>query len=139
MNTDIFTDNDFWSSSIAVTSLIAIYLSFRLKQVLLDYILQNSWMVTGKNRSKNWLLPLLTHATIHGIGTFIIALIFNPAFWWLGLVDVVIHSIIDRSKVLIMRPYNKTPKDSIYWWAHGIDQEAHNLTHFVFMLILLLG
>ena len=82
---------------------------------LADFTLQTDVMAKGKNRKsevknydhwvnilnrdpklfkKCWFYWLTAHALIHG---GIIALIF-PEFWYLGLIEVIIHFIIDFMK-----------------------------------------
>jgi hypothetical protein len=128
-----------WSSiAVPVLALVPLYLLFRLKQLVCDYILQTAWMVHGKTAEEHWLKPLLIHAGVHGGATALIAMAWNPSLWWLGPLDVAIHACIDRLKVLLTRSHRWGPDRTEFWWAHGIDQEAHNLTHFAYVLALLL-
>jgi hypothetical protein len=77
------------------------------------------------------------HAGIHGAFTLLLALIFAPQLWWLGAVDFVVHAGVDKIKGAVTTKFGWTYKDNAYWWAFGVDQEAHNLTHFLYLLAIL--
>ncbi len=124
-------------TSIVLGQFISIYLAFRLKHLIADYFLQSSWMARGKAEASNWLAPLVSHAGIHGAGTAAIAMVFAPALWWLGLVDVMVHASIDRMKSIPACGGRWQPSQPAFWWCHGVDQEAHNLTHLIFILAML--
>ena len=111
---------------------VAVYLAFMLKHWLGDYALQNGWMVAGKGR----LAPLMAHAGIHAGGTLIIALLAAPALWWLALIDLLLHAMIDRTKHLLSR--GLLPSMPAYWRAFGADQALHQLTHLGFVLAIVL-
>jgi hypothetical protein len=111
-----------------------VYLAFAAKQLLADFFLQSGWMAFGKKADRHWLAPLLAHAALHGIGTLLIALVAAPSFWWLGLVDFVLHAAIDRIKAVLSRGLDMARGP--FWWAFGLDQAAHQLTHFAFVLCL---
>ncbi|KQT42929.1 hypothetical protein ASG43_15355 [Aureimonas sp. Leaf454] len=119
---------------IPLQPLVLVYLAFVAKQLLADFFLQSGWMVFGKKAEAGWLAPLLVHAAIHALGTFLIALAIAPALWWLGLVDLVVHAAIDRAKAVWSRGLDVS--NGAFWWAFGSDQAAHQLTHFVFVLAL---
>ena len=119
--------------------IIVIYLAFRAKQVICDFFLQTSWMASVKGSPFNMggAKALGIHAGIHAAFTFLLALIFAPTLWWLGALDFLVHAVVDKLKGAITNKFGWTYKDNPYWWAFGIDQEAHNLTHFIYMLIIL--
>jgi hypothetical protein len=48
-------------------------------------------MAGGKQSATGWLATMATHCTIHESLTLVIALVINPAFWWLAFVDFVVH------------------------------------------------
>lgn len=79
---------------------------------------------------------LFIHTAIHATGTLIIVLFFAPALWWLALVDFVVHSIIDRVKGVFTYQKGWTPKDTVFWWTLGADQEAHNFTHLAYIVVI---
>lgn len=123
------------------TMLLILYLCFRFKQVACDFLLQTKWMALGKT-AVAWTSarkPLFVHAGIHALGTLGIMLIFAPFFWWVALVDFIVHASIDRAKALIVRRGAWSTQNWQYWWAHGLDQEAHNLTHLMYIVLIYLS
>ena len=123
----------------APITLLLLYITFRVKHFVCDFLLQTDWMALTKGKpGKEGYNALLSHTLIHSVGTLIIMLIFAPSLWWLCLVDFAIHGFVDRAKGRITLAQKWTPKDTRFWWAFGLDQELHNLTHiayiaFVFM------
>ena len=118
-------------------SLIFIYILFRLKHFICDFLLQTDWMALTKGQpGREGYRALFIHAAIHGIGTLIITVIFAPALWWLGFVDFVIHAIVDRIKGVFTYKKGWTPNDRMFWWTLGADQEAHNFTHFAYIIAI---
>jgi hypothetical protein len=119
-------------------SLLFLYLAFRLKQVSCDFILQTGWMALNKgNPGWEGYKPLFAHTSIHAAGTLIIFLIFCPALWWFCFVDFIVHSLVDRLKAVMTLQQNWTPGNWKFWWSFGLDQEAHNLTHLVYILVII--
>ena len=119
-------------------SILLLYLAFRAKQFICDFVLQTDWMALNKGKpGMEGFKPLLVHSAVHGAGTFIVALIFAPAFWWLGLVDIIVHAAVDRFKGILSYRKGWQPTDRWFWWSFGLDQEAHNLTHVAYMLVIL--
>lgn len=125
----------------SIISLLFLYLSFRAKHFVCDFLLQTDWMALTKGESgKEGYKALFTHVAIHAIGTWVIMMVFAPSLWWLAVVDFIVHAAIDRIKGRITLSRALTPKDTSFWWAFGIDQELHNLTHlayvcYVFMVL----
>ena len=117
--------------------LFILYLVFRLKQFVCDFLLQTDWMALTKGKSgAEGYKALFTHTLIHGVATTVIVVMFVPSLWWLGLVDFVIHSIVDRVKGLWTHRKGWGTKDTMFWWAFGLDQEAHNMTHLAFIAVI---
>ncbi len=120
--------------------LLLLYIFFRLKQYLSDFLLQSDWMAHNKGMpGKEGFRALFSHTIIHALGTTFIALIFAPALWWLGIVDFVVHSFIDRVKGIFTWKKNWGPKDTIFWWTFGLDQEAHNFSHLAYIIIIVVS
>ena len=120
--------------------ILVLYIAFRLKHFACDFLLQTDWMALTKGKpGREGYVALFTHTGIHAAGTLIITLILAPAFWWLSIVDFIIHSLIDRMKGLVTYNGGWMVKDSVFWWLFGLDQEAHNFTHLGFMLIIISG
>lgn len=122
---------------VSLPALIGLSLAFGAKQLAADFFLQTGWMARGKGQAQGWLAPLGTHACVHGLGTLLITLAMAPKLWWLSLVDVVLHAAIDRVKALPSLGGRWTPQHCAYWWAFGVDQQAHALTHLGFVVLLL--
>ncbi len=125
--------------TLPVTWISILYIFFLIKQFLADFLFQTGWMAHGKARKQEWLAPLAVHAGIHAVLTFLLALVFLPSLWWLGLVDFVVHASIDRAKALATTGLGLTEKDSATWWLLGLDQALHQLTHFCFMVAMVLA
>jgi len=118
-------------------TLLLLYLVFRLKHFACDFLLQTDWMALTKGCcGKEGYKALLIHSFIHALATFIIVLIIAPSLWWLALVDFVIHALIDRVKGRITTAKKWTSKDTAFWWAFGVDQELHNLTHVAYIALI---
>lgn len=118
-------------------SVVLLYLLFRAKQFVCDFLLQNDWMAMNKGKpGMEGYKALVSHCLIHGVGTLILALLFAPALWWLGLVDFIIHSLVDRFKGIVTYQKGWDYTDKWFWWTFGLDQEAHNLTHMAYLLII---
>lgn len=122
-------------------NVLILYLAFRAKQVMCDFFLQSSWMAVTKCKpfDSGGLKALSLHAFIHASFTLLIMAVFAPAFWCLAVADFVIHFSIDKTKAVITDRMKWTYKDNPYWWAFGIDQEAHNLTHLAYIIIIVLS
>ena len=124
----------------SLTGLLVLYLAFRFKQLVCDFFLQSSWMalVKGQPDSKDGSKALFYHAGIHAVFTLVLMFIFIPGLWWLAIVDFIVHAIIDKSKAVLNHKTGWTYKDNAYWWAFGVDQELHNLTHLAYIVIIVL-
>jgi Protein of unknown function (DUF3307) len=121
-----------------LTAIVFLYLAFRAKQVACDFFFQTQWMAItkGKPAMEGGLRALAAHVAIHGAGTLLVTLVFAPGFWWLCLLDMAIHGAIDRAKAVLTLKRGWTVKDKYYWWAFGLDQEAHNLTHLCYIVFI---
>lgn len=110
--------------------LIVLIAVFQVKHFVADYILQGKYML-GKFKLVGWEMPLLAHSSIHMAMTFFIVLCYLPVQYalMLAVLDMGIHFVIDRLKVLISRGYDSS-KDKEFWWALGADQMSHHFTHY---------
>jgi hypothetical protein len=124
------------SSQIAVGALTFWMLVFAVKHVIADFVLQTSWMATGKDAKTGWALPLLVHCAIHGTLALAILLALAPRLWFLALADFVVHLIIDRAKGFCVAKFNVTMDHQWFWWLIGIDQALHHLTGFGLAVVL---
>lgn len=119
--------------------ILILYLVFRAKQVICDFFLQTSWMATVKGQPFNMggAKALGAHAAVHGVFTLGIALCYDPHLWWLGVLDFFVHASVDKIKAEIINFKHWTYRDGNYWWAFGLDQEAHNLTHLCYIIVII--
>lgn len=121
----------------SLSSLILIYVLFRLKHFVCDFLLQSDWMALTKGKpGREGYQALFIHAGIHALGTLLIVMFFAPTLWWLAPLDFVVHSIIDRIKGYFTYKGGWAAKDSIFWWTLGLDQEAHNFSHLAYIIII---
>jgi hypothetical protein len=88
------------SSSVPVGLLIGWMLLLTVKHIIADFLLQNSWMAHGKDQKTGWALPLLVHCLIHLVVAMALILIIAPRFWFVAVIDFLIHITIDRAKGL---------------------------------------
>lgn len=118
-------------------AVLALYIAFRLKQFICDFLLQSDWMALNKGKP-GWegYKPLISHAAVHGVGTLIIMLLLVPSFWWLAVVDLLLHGVVDRLKGMYTYKQGWTYRDRWFWWSFGLDQEAHNFTHLIYVLLI---
>jgi len=118
-------------------SLLLLYALFRLKHFVCDYLLQTSWIAAHKGLpGRDGYRALFIHSAAHALGTLIVTVLFAPGLWWLGLIDFVVHSVIDKIKGGVTHKMGWTPKDTAFWWAIGADQEAHNFTHLAYIIVI---
>lgn len=79
-------------------NLFLLLILFQIKHLFVDYFFQISWMLGKFKPDWGFFFPLLAHAGLHGATTTVICLAWNPSLWWLGLVDMIIHFVMDRIK-----------------------------------------
>ena len=114
-----------------------LYFCFRLKQLLCDFI-QPAWIALGKGGPffGSGGKALLAHVSIHAFGTLLIMLVLAPQFWWIAICDFFVHGMIDRLKSLLIDNRNWKMDQKRFWFAFGVDQELHHLTHLTFVAIV---
>ena len=118
------------ASSVVVGPLVGWMLVLTAKHIVADFFLQNTWMALGKDQKTGWALPLLAHCLIHLAVAMALILIIAPRFWFVAVIDFVIHLLVDRAKGLCVSSFNVTPEHQWFWWLIGIDQALHHLTGF---------
>jgi hypothetical protein len=91
-----------------VPFLTLIFILFTVKHVLADFILQTSWMWRAKDKEHGWISALAAHAGCHAAFTLALALVINPALWWLGVVDFALHATIDRARAVVGRRLSRS-------------------------------
>ncbi len=151
---------------------------FDLKHFLADYPLQNSYMLRkfGKEASV-WVMPLVAHAGVHALMTMAILGVYSVLITFyelgtihpqrviaLGMVDFVIHFVMDRIKAspnMLGRFRSLSPKEMQkaisglrskqqnvrfasrrnikmnrnFWWSLGFDQMVHGMTNNLVILL----
>lgn len=103
---------------------------YQFKHFVADFPLQREYMLRKVSPTWDFLLPLVTHCGVHGVGTLLIVLWINPSLWWLSLFDFVVHFFTDRikSSPAYLGRYNDLSKAG-FWNTLGLDQMVHHLTH----------
>jgi hypothetical protein len=118
--------------------LTAILLLFCVKHFVVDSLLQYPYMYLNKG---NWKHPGgYCHAGLHGLATAAIFAV--PGLWWLGIIDAVVHYVIDWTKVNLTKKYGwsqmvakpgETPHLEVYsnnyFHALILDQCLHFATY----------
>ena len=116
---------------------ILVFILFEIKQMLADFVLQNSCMAMGKQKASGELSPFLVCCAVHSAFTLAIVLAINPVFWWLAFVDFTAHFSVDFAKARIGLATGWTPDRQNFWSLFGADQACHSLTHLVLALTLI--
>lgn len=110
---------------------------FQLKHFIADFPLQSSYMLMKQRADWSFFTPLLVHSLVHAAMTLVIVLWFAPSLWWLSLVDLTVHFILDRIKAgpKYLGRFNDIHKKS-FWFFFGLDQMLHHLTHLYFIWMI---
>ncbi len=115
------------SQTIGVLTLLCL---FQVKHVLADFVFQSPYILT--NRRFYGHPGGLLHVAIHLAGSFAALLVVGaPAgmIAFLLCAEGLIHYHLDWSKDNFVAAQNLTPRDSVYWYATGVDQALHHLTY----------
>ena len=113
-----------------IAHLLFLLVLLQIKHFICDGPLQTKAMVDAKSIYGAQLG--LTHAGLHGIGTFAVFVIsgFDARLAAaLALADFVLHYHIDFTKENIVKGQGWTFKDGPFWWALSADQMLHHLTY----------
>lgn len=96
-----------------------------IKHYLFDFVFQTDRMVSDKGKyGQPW---GLAHSLLHGLGTFIVLMIYGIKLALiLTVIETVLHYHIDWIK---SRWGSKDMKKPAYWNHFGLDQLAHGLTY----------
>ena len=126
------------SSSVPVAALVGWMLLLTFKHVIADFVLQNSWMAIGKDQKTGWALPLLAHCLVHFVVALVFIVMIAPRFWFVAVIDFVIHITIDRAKGFCAATFGVTQenKHPWFWTLIGIDQALHHLTGFGLSILM---
>ena len=117
-----------------IFTLLVIY---QIKHFIADFPLQREYMLRKTLAGWDFLLPLTLHCLVHGLGTFVIVMFYNPSLWWLAILDFVIHFLIDRLKSgpRYFGRFNDLTKAG-FWTVLGLDQMFHQLTHIYIIWVI---
>jgi len=93
--------------------------------------LSTNWMLSAK-RLGTPLLPIYSHAFIHGITMFLFLLFVGIHYEiasLLFLLQVSTHFLIDvwKGKMNYWFPTFQSPENKFHWWLFGFDQYLHVL------------
>lgn len=113
---------------------------FQIKHFICDFPLQTGYMLRKVLPTWDFLLPLLLHTAVHGLFTLIVCLYYAPSLWWLAIVDMVAHFLMDRIKAAdkYLGRFRDRDKPS-YWAALGFDQMIHHLTSTYIVWVIVTG
>jgi hypothetical protein len=118
------------SLSVPVGALVGWMLLLTFKHIIADFVLQNAWMAYGKDQKTGWALPLLVHCLVHLAVAMVLILIVAPKFWFVAIVDFLIHITVDRAKGICSSTFAMTMEHPWFWTLIGVDQALHHLTGF---------
>ncbi len=116
--------------TVNVELFLALLIIYQVKHFAADFLFQNVWMLQKSRAGWEFVLPLSTHCAIHSAFTLAIVLYVNPSLWWLAVVDLVTHFIMDRIKAgpRYMGRFSDM-RSQAFWICFGFDQMVHHLTH----------
>ena len=118
------------SSLVPLGALVGWMLLLSFKHIIADFVLQNYWMAHGKDQKSGWALPLLVHCLIHLTVAMALILIVAPRFWFIAVIDFLVHLVIDRAKGFCSSTFGMTVEHPWFWTLIGVDQALHHLTGF---------
>lgn len=109
---------------------IGLLILFQVKHFFADFVLQNVWMLQKAKPGWDFVPPLAIHSGVHMLITLIVVLYLNPAYWWLAVVDFVVHFTMDRIKAgpRYLGRFSDV-RSKAFWVCFGFDQMVHHLTH----------
>jgi hypothetical protein len=139
-----------------VTTIFVLLIIYQLKHFIADYPLQGQYMLGKFKEGWDFLGPLTAHDGLHAVMTFCIAFYFTPVLVAVGLagLDFVLHFTMDRLKAgpkylgrfktLTAKEYptatnQQKLNNKFFWWALGLDQMVHHLTHYLIIYIIVIG
>lgn len=115
---------------------------FQIKHFIADFPLQTYFpFMMGKFKEKDWVLPLLSHAGVHFVFTFIIAIYFVnfDLALFLAVTDMITHFYIDRLKASPKLLGRWKIDEPMFWNTIGFDQMLHHLTHYLIIYLIMIN
>lgn len=118
--------------------IIIFFILIEIKHFVCDYPLQNKYMLGKFKEFPRFIMPLFVHCLVHAIGTYIVLIVLGLSqLWWLVLVDLITHFVIDRVKADKKLLGRWQPSQSMFWTALGLDQYCHHVVHVLIALIII--
>lgn len=110
--------------------LLWLLIFYQIKHYLADFVFQNVWMLQKSRPGWDFIWPLTIHSGIHALFTLALALYLYPQAWWLGVLDFVLHFLMDRIKAgpRYMGRWSDM-RSKAFWVCFGFDQMVHQLVH----------
>jgi hypothetical protein len=116
--------------TINVVLFLYLLIYFQVKHFVADFVLQNVWMLQKSRPGWDFVPPLAIHCSVHMGLTLAAVLYVNPAYWWLCILDFLVHFTMDRIKAgprYLGRFHDM--RSRAFWVSFGLDQMVHHLTH----------
>lgn len=120
--------------------LVLLFAIYNVKHFLADYVFQNVYMLQKSRPGWDFVWPLSIHCGVHAAFSLGIILWWNPTYWWLAIVDFIVHFVMDRIKAgprYLGRYHDMRSK--AFWVTFGFDQLVHHLTHLSICWFLLVN
>lgn len=116
--------------------LLTVVVGLQIKHLVVDFFLQTPYMYLNKGTFGH--PGGIVHSAFHAIVTMAILLSLPITYGWLlliGLVEFVIHYMMDWFKVWHCRRRDYNPQTPRFWEWLGIDQFVHQV-NYVFTVIV---
>lgn len=117
--------------------LFALIIVYQVKHFLADFVFQNVYMLQKSRPGWDFFLPLAIHCSVHAAFSLAIIMWWNPKYWWLAILDFIVHFVMDRIKAgprYFGRYHDMRSKS--FWVTFGFDQMVHHLTHLYICWVL---
>jgi len=127
-------------TTVTLSTVVWLLLTFQLKHYMADYPLQNRYMLGKFDEYPNFIPPLLAHSGVNAVLTLTIVMFYTTHIklaLLCAFMDLVIHFTVDRvkaSKKMLGRYHPEQPQ---FWWTLGLDQMCHHLTHYMIIIMML--
>lgn len=117
-------------------ALIAV-LILLVKHLVFDFFLQAAYQYRNKGTYGH--PGGILHAGLHAIGTAALFFYVTPAAA-LGtailLGEYIVHYHVDWTKEQLVKRWQLTPQDAVFWWTLGVDQFLHGATYVAIVWVL---
>jgi hypothetical protein len=123
-----------------VTIFFLLFVGLELKHVIADYFMQPGWMLAGKGDFRR--IGGYAHAGVHAaLSLIVLAIAGIPMLAMLGIAiaELVVHYLLDYSKIQYSKGVHVDTQPQRFWSLHGIDQMGHQLTYGAMMYAALVS